>query len=228
MSGMSNDFVKGIDVSVWQRIIDWKRVISGGEIKFAFIRISDGLRRDKLFEENWINARAADPKFTTGIYQYFDVHQDVSAQAQMVLEAIGDPASSADGRTLPPVLDVEKYEDSRTMLPPIEMVAKIYEWVSIIRGAIGIPPIIYTNVGTWDTYVKSRSFDECPLWVAHHTQDPSPLLPAAWKRPMSQPEGWDFWQFSRTGKVPGIVGDADVNRFRGNEDRLRIFCDRRC
>lgn len=224
MDNDSGSRVRGIDVSVWQRDIDWRKAFfSPLQIRYAFIRISDGLRRDKAFEKNWINARAVDPKFITGIYQYFDVHQDIDKQADMILEAIGDPSSASDGRTLPPVLDVEKYEDSRHMPPPDEMVQAIYRWVSRIKGALGVPPIIYTNLGTWDTYVKSKAFLECPLWVAHHTNDLSPKLPSAWSK-----VGWDFWQYSRTGKVQGINGDVDLNVFQGNEDRLRLFCERRC
>lgn len=213
----------GIDVSVWQKQIDWKKVVGDKQgVKFAFIRISDGLRRDKLFETNWINARAADPKFITGIYQYFDVHQDIDAQAQMVLEALGSAESASDGRTLPPVLDVEKYEDSRPMLSPPDMISAIYRWTSTIRAAIGVPPIIYTNVGTWDTYVKSAGFVESPLWVANYERK-TPLIPAPWKK-----VGWDFWQYTASGKVDGVTGPVDMNFFRGGENRLRAFCERRC
>lgn len=219
----TSDRVRGIDVSVWQRQIDWKKVsFDPQQFKFAFIRISDGLRRDSLFETNWVNARA-NTKLITGIYQYFDVHQDAEMQADMILSAYGDASSSADGRTLPPVLDVEKYEDARPMPEPAVMVEAIYKWVSKIKGAIGVPPIIYTNSGTWDTYVKSENFNECPLWVANHTKNLSPLLPSPWKK-----LGWEFWQYSRTGKVQGISGDVDLNVFQGNEDRLRLFCERRC
>jgi lysozyme len=44
--------VKGIDVSVYQGTIDWRRVKNDG-VRFAFIRVSDGLGfRDSKFDSN--------------------------------------------------------------------------------------------------------------------------------------------------------------------------------
>lgn len=221
-------YVRGIDVSIYQKVIDWKRVAKDEQgIDFAFIRLSDGLRRDKMFETNWTGARSAG--LITGIYQYFDVHQSVSAQVDMVLEAMGDPLAWSDGMTLPPALDVEAYEDSRKMPSPREMVSAIYAWCSAIEAALGIPPVIYTNASTWDTYVRSLGFHQKhPLWVAHYTEAPAPLVPQGWKQHGLDGNDWTFWQYTNRARVSGIGSLVDMNYFRGSKTTLKLFCERRC
>ena len=39
----------GIDVSFYQRVIDWPRVAASGDVAFAIVRIGDGLGRVKAF-----------------------------------------------------------------------------------------------------------------------------------------------------------------------------------
>src|SRR5690349_556343 len=65
----SGPTVKGIDVSYYQGNIDWTRVKNDG-VKYAFIRVSDGLGTiDTKFETYWAQSRANG--IIHGAYQFF-------------------------------------------------------------------------------------------------------------------------------------------------------------
>jgi hypothetical protein len=59
-------------------------------------------------------------------------------------------------------------------------------------------------------------FAGVPLWIANYTTRPTPTVPAPWSR-------WTFWQSSAAGRVPGVVGDVDVDTFNGPAAALRAL-----
>jgi lysozyme len=75
----------------------------------------------------------------------------------------------------------------------------------------GKKPIIYTTVDFFEDNDLAR-FRAYPFWlrsVAAHPDDRYRGLP------------WVFWQYTGTGIVPGIEGDADLNTFNGGTDDWR-------
>ncbi|HEY5935354.1 MAG TPA: GH25 family lysozyme [Kofleriaceae bacterium] len=197
--------VFGIDVSHHQGLIDWTKV-KGGGVKYAFIRISDGATtRDRQFSRNWTNAKAAG--VMRGAYQFFRPSQNVATQAQMMIDAIA--GSSGD---LPPVIDVEVDGG----LAPATVASRVKQWVDKVSAATGRTPIVYTAKYFWrDEVGNSASLAANPLWVANYTTR-CPDIPSAWK-------AWQFWQTSATGRVPGIVGDVDMNKFNGTQLQLEAL-----
>jgi len=62
--------VHGIDVSHYQRDIDWKQIARNPKIKFVFIKATEGKDfKDKYFQENWKNA--SESGLYKGAYHYF-------------------------------------------------------------------------------------------------------------------------------------------------------------
>lgn len=55
-----------------------------------------------------------------------------------------------------------------------------------------------------------------PLWVAHYTSAAKPRIPAPWSF-------WTFWQYTDRGRVAGIAGGVDINRFNGDRGRLEAL-----
>ena len=107
----------GIDVSKWQSTIDWSKVAADG-VKFAFIRVSDGLEYDDpQFEQNWSGAK--ENGVIRGVYQFFRQDEDPVAQAQYLLDTMG-PLEDGD---LPPALDLETIDgqDQETILSLIHI-----------------------------------------------------------------------------------------------------------
>jgi hypothetical protein len=52
--------------------------------------------------------------------------------------------------------------------------------------------------------------------VAHYTSAPSPRVPAPW-------QFWTFWQYTDNGRIAGIAGPVDLNRFNGSPEQLAKF-----
>jgi len=129
----------GIDVSHHQGAIDWTKAKAGG-VQFAFIRVSDGVStRDRQFARNWSAAKAAG--VIRGAYQFFRPAQNVAAQAQLMIDAIGAKAAGE----LPPVIDVEVDGG----LAPATVAKRVQQWVDTVKAATGTTPIVYTAKYFW-------------------------------------------------------------------------------
>ncbi len=197
--------LEGIDVSKWQGTIDWQRVAGDG-ISFAFIRLNDGTSsRDPQFARNWQGAR--DAGVVRGMYQYFRPAGNVATQASIMIEAMQD--STADD--LPPVIDVENDGG----LAPTAVAARVGQWIEAVQTATGRTPIIYTGKFFWRDEVRSLAFGSHALWIAQYTQL-CPDIPDPWTR-------WTFWQLTDNGRVAGISGPVDVDRFDGTIADLAAF-----
>lgn len=192
--------VPGIDVSYWQGTVNWSQVAGAG-YKFAIARISHGTQTiDHTFPTNWAGIKNAG--MIRGAYQYFAPTQSVDAQAQIVINAVGQ---LQDG-DLPAVLDLETGNPT---------VAQIQRWMDLVTAGTGKVPIIYTGSYFWQDHVGSSAFASYPLWTAHYTTE-CPLIPDNWA-------GWRFWQYTDSGSVPGISGNVDLDRFNGTLAELQEF-----
>jgi lysozyme len=196
----------GVDVSYYNGTIDWAKVKAAGNA-FAFIRISDGTGfHDPQFAANWAGARAAG--VIRGIYQFFRPTQDVAAQADMVIAAVGTPVPG----DLPPVIDVEATGN----LSPASVAARVRTWVDRVKAGTGLDPIVYTGKFFWrDEVGGPTSFANNPLWIAQYTTL-CPDLTSPW-------DTWAFWQYSESGKVAGMSGAVDLDRFNGSLAELQAL-----
>ena len=202
------DTTFGIDVSTYQNNIDWNAVAGAG-VKFAFIRVSDGLTHyDDQYDANWPGAKAAG--VMRGTYQFFRSNLDPIAQADLLIEHMG----SLDAGDLPPVADVESTDgvDNATRAQ------KLQQWLDHVEAATGVTPIIYTGGYFWQDSVGA-DFSRYPLWHAGYTGGNCPSTIA------DQWSDWAFWQFTSTGTVAGIGNDVDENNFNGTVDQLASFAN---
>ena len=196
---------EGIDVSYHQGTIDWAKVATT-KAKFAIVRASYGSGfTDPKFAENWAGAKSAG--LVRGLYQYFRPSQDAEAQAQLVLELLHDDPLGPDD--LPVVLDVEELEG----LTKTKLRQRMRVWLDAIEQGTGKKPIIYTAAFMQDAV--GTEFADYPLWAANYTTK-CPLMPTGWNE-------WAFWQYTDSGKIAGISGDVDRNRFNGSLDELFAF-----
>ncbi len=197
--------VHGIDVSHYQRHIDWEAVAAAG-IHFSFIKASEGMTlTDSLFCSNWEEAKQAGIK--RGAYHFFrpatPVHeQAMNFQAGVKLEP-GD---------LPPVLDVEVLDGATR----VQLVSSVLTWLYLAEIHYGVKPIIYTNLKFYNKYLAGH-FEEYPLWIARY----APFQPS-----LSDKQPWHFWQYGNRGELSGIDGPVDFNVFRGSLGDLDSLCVR--
>ncbi len=202
--------IPGIDVSHWQREIDWSEVKRSG-VKFAFIKATEfpdkrtSLFVDEEMRKN-ISGASANGIFWSA-YHFFRTHIDPVIQAKVFCETVGDFNS------LPPVLDLEAAGSKGERLNH-----KVRQFLDEAERITNKRPIIYSSGGFWRSYLanEKRSHTDWarvyPLWIAQYTTLwPTPLYPWA---------GWEFWQYTDKGKIPGVITHVDLNWFNGSVEEL--------
>jgi lysozyme len=209
MSG--NSFIEGIDVSKWQGNVNWQRVRAADK-QFVFARVSDGLHIvDPYFDSNW--RQLGQLGVFRGAYQMFDASQDPRAQADLLVQMIGQ----LEPEDLPPVLNLDLDLDLPGGPSTDEVVANALTWLKAVEARLGHAPIVYTAHIFWKQLGNPEGFSDYPLWVADYEVS-EPLLPAGW-------QSWNFWQYSESGQVPGIEGAVSLDRFNGTlEDLKKLAC----
>lgn len=203
--------VHGIDVSKHQETIDWQRVDSmksaGVEIRFAFIKASEGItRQDEAFRKNWKAVR--ETGIIRGAYHFYYPSRDAKKQANNFIAQV--KLSKGD---LPPVVDIEHSNGKSKK----HICQNLSVYLKEIEKHYGVRPILYTNLTFYNTYLAGE-FDEYPLWVSYYTT----------KERFTEncSHDWSFWQHSETGQVDGIKGKVDFNVFNGSISELKDMCVR--
>ncbi len=199
--------IHGIDISRWQGDIDWAQVRAAGT-RFAFIKATEGGDHiDPRFQQNWANARAAG--VPTGAYHFVYWCRPAHEQAQWFVQHI---PSTNDNLSLPPILDVEWNGHSRTCprkVAPELAREKMRLMLRELEAHTGRKPIIYTDIPFHKDVIEGTTeFDEYPFWIRSTAARPEERY---------SNRRWEFWQFTTTGRVPGIRGDVDRNAFYGSE-----------
>lgn len=192
-----------IDISRYQpEPLDFDRMRAAGIVAIIH-KASQGT---KLVDSKFYARRAAilEAGFLFGAYHFGD-GTDARTQAAHFLNVT---AAERD-RTLH-VLDFERYDTNQMKLPA----AKVF--VDAVKTATGRAPVLYTGQSFIHDQLRTGPagvLEECPLWVARYSQSP-PSVPDPWHT-------WSMWQFSDKGRVDGISGNVDCNRWNGDEAGLR-------
>lgn len=178
------DLVHGVDVSRWQGGVRWDAF----DLDFAILKASGGdggLYTDGQFANN---ARWPRP---WGAY-HFAGGTSPNAEADYFIARLREQP----GWTLPPVLDWE---------PPRFDPALALTWVlrfcERVEDELQVRPMIYT--GAYVALARDRALLAYSLWLAAYT--PQPIACAPWG------DRWTAWQYTSTGRVPGIAGNVDMN-----------------
>ncbi|OSP56145.1 GH25 family lysozyme [Pseudoruegeria sp. SK021] len=201
--------VHGIDVSRWQGHVDWPSVRRSG-ISFAFIKATEGGDFvDPMFDANWDGARQAG--LPRGAYHYYYFCRSALEQAQWFIANV-----PRDSQALPPVLDLEWTPHSKTCTyrpdgATIRREAKIF--LEILQSHYGKRPVIYTSVDFYhETGIGQLRGEN--FWLRSVAGHPAQVYPGA---------DWTFWQYTGTGRVPGVQGRVDINTFIGSRAQFAAW-----
>ncbi len=204
---------KGIDVSNHNGDINWKKVATDGQ-EFTFVLATDGdsFTSDK-FTTQYSGAKEAG--LLVGAYHFARPDGSAAKQADRFLKTAN---YANDGKTLPPVLDLEV--DPKDGGCYGQSADKLKEWTKTFTGKVkestGRDAVVYTSQAFWDKCMGgTNSFKENPLWVASWGVD-KPQTPGGWEK-------WTFWQYSDKGSVDGVNGKVDVDKFNGTAEQLKQF-----
>ena len=194
--------VKGIDVSHYQEVIDWKS-IAENDISFVFVKATEGISlKDKLFTRNW--ERIKQEGLKRGAYHFF--RPTISAERQAAHFSRSVDLELGD---FPPVLDVEVLDG----VSKKELLIGVHAWLVHTEMEYGVKPIIYTNQDFYNKYLRN-AFENYPLWIARYSlREPT----------LKDDSKWVFWQYTSAGKIKGIKGRTDFNVFHGTLEELDHF-----
>ena len=199
--------VHGTDVSKYQTSVNWGEAREAG-ISFAFIKATEGGDRlDDRFHEHWRGARAAG--VPRGAYHFYYFCRPAIEQAKWFIKHVPNEPGM-----LPPVLDMEWNHLSPTckLRPSAAVVqSEMRIFLNAIERHYGRKPIIYTSIDFFDDN-RLAEFKGYPYWLRSVAGHPSERY---------GPHPFTFWQYTGTGRVPGIRGDADINVFNGSERQWR-------
>ncbi len=102
-----------------------------------------------------------------------------------------------------PTIDVETTDGE----PQAVVVANLRIIVNTVSAAIGSLPAIYCSPAWWSGNINSAAFTLDPLWVANWFVSQPSVPENNWGG-----TGWQVWQFSDAGSVPGISGSVDLDQ----------------
>ncbi|GHT34503.1 glycosyl hydrolase [Bacteroidia bacterium] len=199
--------VHGIDVSHWQRKINWSEVNNlrpdEPRIAFVFIKSSEGkIMSDKYFSYNMENARKNG--VICGAYHYYKPGVNSAEQAKNFISLV-----KLQKGDLPPVLDIEE----ESPFGNDNMRKGIKNWLQLVEAHYGMKPIIYCSNSFHKDYLSGEDFKDYPFWIAHY-----------YKSKIKTSSKWIFWQHSDKARVNGVYGDVDINVFNGNSEDLKNLC----
>lgn len=80
-----------------------------------------------------------------------------------------------------------------------------------------IKGLLYTNPNFGKQYLSAPRLTKYPLWIADY-ESKTPPLPTPWKT-----TGWTLFQYSQSGKVKGVNGNVELDKFDGNLKQFERF-----
>jgi len=200
--------IPGVDVSTYQGNIDWHQVADSG-IRFAMIRLgyrgygTGALVEDKYFRTNLNGALAAG--LDVGVYFFSQAlnAEEAVEEANFVLERIRGYEI-----TMPVVFDWEYIsEEARTADMDRRTLTDCYIAFCDHIAAAGYTPMSYFNTFQSRKDIYIQELEQYPYWLALYSHR------------MTFPYKIDMWQYTSTGRVPGIQGDVDINMYFTGEDK---------
>ena len=195
------DAVQGVDVSKFSGDIDWNSVKEAG-YSFAMIRVGyrgyseGGLNKDAYFDQNAKGCNEAG--IHLGVYffsQAISVEEAIE-EASYVITQIKDYDI-----TYPVCFDMEEMSgvNARANKLTKEEVTEITLAFCNTVKAAGYTPVIYANSHWIFSKLDLEQVKDIDKWYAQYASEPY------------YPYEFTMWQYSASGKVPGISNDVDLN-----------------
>lgn len=186
---------RGIDVSRWQGTINWQEVRKSG-ITCAIIKAggSDaGFYRDPFFEENYRNAKANGVK--VGAYYFVGAGCTSAASGEADAKRFIDIIKGKQFE-LPLYIDFE----APNAVDKIGNTAACAAFCDYMEQSGYFAGIYSSDISGFVDRLNMAALTGYSWWVARYGSEP--------KRAR---QNLHVWQYSSTGKVPGINGNVDLD-----------------
>ncbi|MGM9834421.1 MAG: glycoside hydrolase family 25 protein [Bacilli bacterium] len=186
--------LKGIDVSSYQRNIDWEE--TKDYIDFAIIRCGFGnnitSQDDNKWYRNTEECTRLNIPFGTYLYSYALNLNMAQSEVEHTLRLIKDKKLE-----YPVFIDVEDREQLK--LPKEELISIIKYYCEQIEKA-GYYVGIYASLYTFENYLNSEELDHYDKWIAQ------------WNKDLTYHGEAGMWQFTDNEIIPGINTRVDGDK----------------
>ncbi|WP_235436411.1 GH25 family lysozyme [Arthrobacter sp. RIT-PI-e] len=201
-------------MSSHQLTVDWRAAWNNGA-RFAYVKATEATSYvNPYFNPQYRGSESVG--MLRGAYHF--AIPNVSTGAQQANYLINNGGGwSPDGKTLPPLLDVEynpypSLGNSCYNMSATQMVNWIKDFSRTVYNRTGRLPMIYTTADWWNTCTgSSRAFADHPLHIASYNNSGAGRMPAGWT-------GYDVWQYTEHGPVVG-----DWNQWPASINALQAF-----
>lgn len=203
MSCLGTEYMLGVDVSTYQRNIDWKKVAESG-IEFVIIRAgyrgygqAGTLNEDEWAQRHYKGARAAGLKVGAYFFSQAINPEEAREEARYLMQLTKDWVLE-----MPLIFDWEYIswvDTARTTgMTADEVIACTRAFCEEVEEA-GKWPMIYFNANQAKSSKYLEELVQYDKWLAMYSDV------------MDFPYAVNMWQYTSTGKVPGISSRADIN-----------------
>ena len=181
---------KGIDVSKWQGVIDWKKVKAAG-VQFAIIRAMYSVTKDQQFERNYTAAKAEGIPIGVYLYSYATTEAAAKKEAAALVKIL-------KGKKLdfPVYFDIEDKVHQKLSKSVCTAITKAFCGEMAKEGyTVGV----YSYDSFFGSHLDADIQNLFPIWAANISCKPRTC------------KKYQMHQYSWKGKIDGIKGDVDMN-----------------
>lgn len=190
----ANLIYDGIDVSSYQKDIDWSATAKDKNIKFVYVKATEGATyRSRHYQYNIENARQYG--IHVGAYHFFRPNVPVEKQFRNFTSVV-----KKEDQDLIPLIDVEVRGNNLTVKA---LVDSVLAFADRLEDHYGCKPMIYTGHAFYNSYLSGK-ISGYPLFIARYSKVEPRLMGGA---------NWVLWQFSEKGVIAGIDHAVDLCRF---------------
>lgn len=183
----------GIDVSSYQKDIDWDAVCRDKKIRFVYVKATEGATyTSPHFRYNIENARKHGLK--VGSYHFLRTTSSLRSQFENFTRAV-----KPEEQDLVPLIDIEQ----RGNWTPKQIVDSLDVFIKMVSKHYNCRPMIYTMTSFYNKYLASH-FKKYPLFIARYSESAPELNDGA---------NYTLWQYTDQGTVKGIDHAVDMCRF---------------
>lgn len=193
----------GVDVSSHQGEIDWALVQEAG-VEFAMVRAGfRGYTGGGIYQDDWFLTNmegALEAGLKVGVYFFSQAvdPEEAAEEARTVLEWI-EPYEVA----CPVVFDWEDIPNAQARTDDVEpetVTECVKAFCDTVKEA-GYVPMVYFNRRQAYDVMDLEQLEGYDFWLASYGATPG------------FPYAFDMWQYSCTGRVPGIETDVDLDLY---------------
>lgn len=199
---LSHPSILGVDVSTFQKEIDWHQVREAG-VQFVMIRLGfrgfgqGDMEEDEWAQRNYLGAREAGLKVGGYFFSQAITVKEAVEEAEFALQIVKDWEME-----MPLVFDWENFapEHRTGNMDPRLLTECAKAFCDTVEEA-GYRAMIYFNPRQSENLLYLEELTDYGFWLAMYSDE------------MDYPHKVDMWQYTCTGSVPGINGDVDINLF---------------